>query len=513
MIDAFNTEAPEEVSRLGLWTFNTDAPEDGRDEFAEPIEGVKIFVGGLARQTKSSDLAEYFAQFGTVVDAVVMYNHSLGVSRGFGFVTFQTQDISDYVLAQRHTVHNKSVEAKLAIPRDPTARSTRRDGPRDRTSHRKSNRPQQQGKGGGQYMGKGNGYHNPRGGGGLGGGNQVWTQPATIRAGAAAFPQGQRVQAAPAPAYDAGCKLFIGGLSWDTDESGLLQYFSQYGEVMDAMVVYNHTMGVSRGFGFVTFKERSVAEAMVEMIHCINEKTVEAKLALPKGEHVAESLEEKMSKQIFVGGLPHNTTSDQLKEWAQRQFGPHNLANAIAVIDLKTKVTRGFGFIQFTTPEMVDFAVQIGLHYEMSSKKVTVKRAQAHQPMMQEMPGMQGMMPMDPMEMYQQFQNPGAMEQQAMGVPQFQTPGAMEQAAAMGLPQFQNPGVMDQAAMGVPQFQTPGVMDQQAMGVPQFQNPGAMEQAAMMHPMQGMPMQYAQQVPQQMVFTGIQPAVVPELML
>ena len=525
-------DAPEEVSRLGLWTFNTDAPEDGRDEFAEPIEGVKIFVGGLARQTKSSDLAEYFAQFGTVVDAVVMYNHSLGVSRGFGFVTFVDKEIADHVLAQRHTVHNKSVEAKLAIPRDPTARSTRRDGPRDRTSHRKSNRPQQQ-KGGGQYMGKGNGYHNPRGGG-LGGGNQVWTQP-TIRAGAAAFPQGQgqgqRVQAAPAPAYDAGCKLFIGGLSWDTDESGLLQYFSQYGEVMDAMVVYNHTMGVSRGFGFVTFKERSVAEAMVEMIHCINEKTVEAKLALPKGEHVAESLEEKMSKQIFVGGLPHNTTSDQLKEWAQRQFGPHNLANAIAVIDLKTKVTRGFGFIQFTTPEMVDFAVQIGLHYEMSSKKVTVKRAQAHQPMMQEMPGMQGMMPMDPMEMYQQFQNQGAMEQQAMGVPQFQnqgameqqamgvpqqfqTPGAMEQAAAMGLPQFQPPGVMDPAAMGVPQFQTPGVMDQQAMGVPQFQNPGGMEQqAAMMHPMQGMPMQYAQQVPQQMVFNGIQPAVVPELML
>jgi RNA-binding protein Musashi len=159
-----------------------------------------------------------------------------------------------------------------------------------------------------------------------------------------------------------------------------MTYFSQFGEVVDAMVVYNHTMGVSRGFGFVTFKELEVAEAMVKMTHCINEKTVEAKLALPKGEHVAESLEEKMSKQIFVGGLPHNTTSDQLKEWAQRQFGPHNLANAIAVIDLKTKVTRGFGFIQFTTPEMVDYAVQAGLHYEMNSKKVTVKRAQAHHP-------------------------------------------------------------------------------------------------------------------------------------
>lgn len=410
--DGIIGEADADISRLGRWTFNTDAPEDleGTNAFAEPVEGVKIFVGGLARQTKSSDLSEYFAQFGTVVDAVVMYNHSLGVSRGFGFVTFLDKEMAEHVLTQRHTVHNKSVEAKLAIPRDPTARSTRRDGPRDRTSHRKSNRPQQ--KGGGQYMGKGNGYHNTRGGGlGSGGGNPMWNRPTVHSSGhpPATYGQGQRAQATAVPAHDAGCKLFIGGLSWDTNEDGLHAYFSQYGEVMDAMVVYNHTMGVSRGFGFVTFKEHGVAEAMVEMIHCINEKTVEAKLALPKGEHVAESLEEKMSKQIFVGGLPHNTTSDQLKEWAQRQFGPHNLANAIAVIDLKTKVTRGFGFIQFTTPEMVDFAVQIGLHYEMSSKKVTVKRAQAHQPMMQEMAGMAGMMPMDPMEMYQSFQNQDAM--------------------------------------------------------------------------------------------------------
>ena len=54
-------------------------------------------------------------------------------------------------------------------------------------------------------------------------------------------------------------------------------------QVVDAMVVYNHAMGVSRGFGFVTFKDRGTAEAMVTMCHCINGKTVEAKLALPKG--------------------------------------------------------------------------------------------------------------------------------------------------------------------------------------------------------------------------------------
>jgi len=368
------------TSRLGLWTTNS-RDQIGMDPSRlnlDQAEGVKIFVGGLARQTKSEDLAQYFGQFGTVIDAVVMYNHSLGVSRGFGFVTFQEQDISHYVLSHRHNIHNKSVEAKLAVPREAGSSRglpRRETGPR---INRKANRPNP-----GDRMGQ---YKMPPSildqglvHAGLPG------RPATVHAGSLQSPNASPIAAesmAQLQMLDTGCKLFIGGLSWDTDEAALTTYFSQFGEVVDAMVVYNHAMGVSRGFGFVTFKDRGTAEAMVTMCHCINGKTVEAKLALPKGEHVAESLEEKMSKQIFVGGLPHNTTSDQLKEWAQRQFGAHNLANAIAVIDLKTKVTRGFGFIQFTTPEMVDFAVQVGLHYEMNSKKVTVKRAQAHHPAM-----------------------------------------------------------------------------------------------------------------------------------
>lgn len=359
------------VSRLGIWTTNS-SENLGIDSMSllGDQEGVKIFVGGLARQTKSQDLAGYFGRFGPVLDAVVMYNHSLGVSRGFGFVTFQDRDISHYVLSQRHSIHNKSVEAKLAVPRDPASRGPRREGPR---VNRKPGRSQPSAR---TYT-KQQPMVDPANPNMTGPqwnldqpGNQQGPDPPQ-----ALFPGAVTM-------LDTGCKLFIGGLSWDTDEAALTAYFSRFGEVVDAMVVYNHTMGVSRGFGFVTFKERGVAEAMVTITHCINEKTVEAKLALPKGEHVAESLEEKMSKQIFVGGLPHNTTSDQLKEWAQRQFGPHNLSNAIAVIDLKTKVTRGFGFIQFTTPEMVDFAVQTGLHYEMNAKKVTVKRAQAHHPTM-----------------------------------------------------------------------------------------------------------------------------------
>ena len=93
---------------------------------------------------------------------------------------------------------------------------------------------------------------------------------------------------------------------------------------------------------------------------------------------MVETLEEKMSKQVFVGGLPPNTTSDQLKEWAQQEWGADKVRNAIAVLDLETKVTRGFGFVNFTEPAMVPLAVTglNGREYYIGDKKVEVKPAQ-----------------------------------------------------------------------------------------------------------------------------------------
>ncbi|XP_067841321.1 cold-inducible RNA-binding protein-like [Heptranchias perlo] len=49
-------------------------------------------------------------------------------------------------------------------------------------------------------------------------------------------------------------KLFVGGLSFDTDEQTLEVLFSKYGEVVDARVIKDKDTMSSRGFGFVTFE-------------------------------------------------------------------------------------------------------------------------------------------------------------------------------------------------------------------------------------------------------------------
>jgi RNA recognition motif-containing protein len=58
-----------------------------------------------------------------------------------------------------------------------------------------------------------------------------------------------------------GNRLFIGGLSWDTDDSGLRTAFEPFGELDDVKVITDRDSGRSRGFGFVTFADPGDAQS------------------------------------------------------------------------------------------------------------------------------------------------------------------------------------------------------------------------------------------------------------
>ncbi|MFT5432548.1 MAG: cold-inducible RNA-binding protein, partial [Myxococcota bacterium] len=60
-----------------------------------------------------------------------------------------------------------------------------------------------------------------------------------------------------------GKKLFVGGLSWDTDDHGLRAYFEQCGAVEDAKVITDRETGRSRGFGFVTYSSEDEAQSAI----------------------------------------------------------------------------------------------------------------------------------------------------------------------------------------------------------------------------------------------------------
>ncbi|CAN8324354.1 unnamed protein product [Cochlearia groenlandica] len=58
-------------------------------------------------------------------------------------------------------------------------------------------------------------------------------------------------------------KLFVGGLSWGTDDQSLRDAFAHYGEVVDVRVITDRETGRSRGFGFVNFGNEEAANAAI----------------------------------------------------------------------------------------------------------------------------------------------------------------------------------------------------------------------------------------------------------
>jgi RNA recognition motif-containing protein len=62
-------------------------------------------------------------------------------------------------------------------------------------------------------------------------------------------------------------KLFVGSLSWNTDDRGLQEAFAPHGEVTEAKVITDRDSGRSRGFGFVTFSDDEAADKAVAALN------------------------------------------------------------------------------------------------------------------------------------------------------------------------------------------------------------------------------------------------------
>ncbi|KAI3820593.1 hypothetical protein L1987_08141 [Smallanthus sonchifolius] len=176
-------------------------------------------------------------------------------------------------------------------------------------------------------------------------------------------------------------KLFIGGVSWDTDEDRLKEYFSSYGEVIEAVIMRDRVTGRARGFGFVVFADLAVAERVVMEKHMIDGRTVEAKKAVPREDHHgltrnSSSIQGSSgpgvrTKKIFVGGLASTVTESDFKKYFD-QFG--GITDVVVMYDHNTQRPRGFGFITFDSEEEVD-RVLIKTFHELNGKMVEVKRA------------------------------------------------------------------------------------------------------------------------------------------
>jgi RNA recognition motif-containing protein len=111
--------------------------------------GNKLYVGNLPFSTTEDSLRDAFGQCGTVTDVMIAVDRQTGRSRGFGFITFSSDEEANAAVSKFHgqDMDGRTIQVNEARPRE--------------------DRPQGGG-GGGGYRGGGGGGGGYRGGGGGG---------------------------------------------------------------------------------------------------------------------------------------------------------------------------------------------------------------------------------------------------------------------------------------------------------------------------------------------------------
>ncbi|KAK8717414.1 hypothetical protein V6N13_044683 [Hibiscus sabdariffa] len=83
-----------------------------------PICDRKIFVGGLPHAITLEAFRQYFEAYGNITDAVVIHDSETKLSRGFGFVTYDSDEAAKQVLQNTfHRLQDKMVEVKKVTPK------------------------------------------------------------------------------------------------------------------------------------------------------------------------------------------------------------------------------------------------------------------------------------------------------------------------------------------------------------------------------------------------------------
>jgi len=80
----------------------------------------KLFVGNISWKMSDDELRDIFAEFGELLDFVILKERDTGRSRGFGFVEFEDDAAAEAAIAEMNEkeVMGRNLIVNEARPRD-----------------------------------------------------------------------------------------------------------------------------------------------------------------------------------------------------------------------------------------------------------------------------------------------------------------------------------------------------------------------------------------------------------
>ncbi|KAJ2119312.1 E3 ubiquitin-protein ligase pub1 [Coemansia sp. RSA 720] len=162
--------------------------------------------------------------------------------------------------------------------------------------------------------------------------------------------------------------VFVGDLSSEVNDQVLAKAFSVYPSMSDARVMWDMVSGKSRGYGFVTFRDRADAEMSIGQmngewlgsrairVNWANQKVPsrvrqDAQSLQPMQSlsfDVVQDMTAQYNTTVYVGNLTNYTTHEQL----QAMFQPFGV-----MVEVRMQVERGFAFIKMDTHKSAAMAI------------------------------------------------------------------------------------------------------------------------------------------------------------
>jgi RNA recognition motif-containing protein len=85
-----------------------------------------------------------------------------------------------------------------------------------------------------------------------------------------------------------------------------------------------------------------------------------------------KSIKIKMAKKLYVGGLPYETTEDSLKELFSKAG---TVDSAVIITDKISGRSKGFGFVEMSTDEEAQKAIEMFNGQELEGRNIIVDEA------------------------------------------------------------------------------------------------------------------------------------------